>query len=335
MVVSAVGTLLAFGTVAFLTFDLLGGAMFVRRREAPSAWLKAWARGATVQWLVWVVSVTVLLVTARRFGPWGALSVFALLQLVLAATRGRMARIVSQLRVIPLSQQMRDAITESGLRVEQVMVVDTPDEGFVGGWTGIRATSLMVPSRWSALPAQQLTALLVRRRLISSSGAHLRGVLGAVLWNCAGFALVLGVTQIQLTSSADFVVLMAGMTLWAFVGVLLLPTPSRAAVFEADRVTASERGVAALWTAIETVDRMQDDEPTRARWVERIFHPVPGRAERRLRLTAATTRVPFAPGFHHLARHALWLNWATLTPISRAVHCNVGRPALWVMLPGD
>jgi hypothetical protein len=36
-----------------------------------------------------------------------------------------------------------------------------------------------------------------------------------------------------------------------------------------------------------------------------------------------------------LARHALWLGWGTLSPISRAVHCNVGRPALWAMLPGD
>jgi hypothetical protein len=38
---------------------------------------------------------------------------------------------------------------------------------------------------------------------------------------------------------------------------------------------------------------------------------------------------------HHLARHALWLSWGACTPLSRVVHCNVGRPALWAMLPGD
>jgi hypothetical protein len=38
---------------------------------------------------------------------------------------------------------------------------------------------------------------------------------------------------------------------------------------------------------------------------------------------------------HNVARQALWLGWGTMSPISRVVHCNVGRPALWAMLPGD
>jgi hypothetical protein len=31
----------------------------------------------------------------------------------------------------------------------------------------------------------------------------------------------------------------------------------------------------------------------------------------------------------------LYLSWAGIGGLSRAVHCNVGRPPLWVLLPGD
>jgi hypothetical protein len=68
--------------------------------------------------------------------------------------------------------------------------------------------------------------------------------------------------------------------------------------------------------------------------VETIFHPVPARS---LRLAAldGTYTPSTALAAHHAARHALYLAWGLLSPLSRAVHCNVGRPALWVIWPGD
>jgi len=39
----------------------------------------------------------------------------------------------------------------------------------------------------------------------------------------------------------------------------------------------------------------------------------------------------FIPG--NLARSNLYYSWATLTPLGRAVHCNVGHPARWVFPP--
>lgn len=42
-----------------------------------------------------------------------------------------------------------------------------------------------------------------------------------------------------------------------------------------------------------------------------------------------------SPGAWHAARMALYLSWAGPGWLSRAVHCNCGRPQLWVMLPGD
>ncbi|MFO0096070.1 MAG: hypothetical protein ACK54K_17410 [Gemmatimonadaceae bacterium] len=125
------------------------------------------------------------------------------------------------------------------------------------------------------------------------------------------------------------------MTLWGFLGVLVLPTPSRAAVYATDAAAARQVGVSGVRTSIELLDRWQDDEPTRPVNVERIFHPVPGRANRLSRLAAPAPGGLGALHAHHLARHALWLGWGALSPMSRLVHCNVGRTALWAMLPGD
>ena len=44
---------------------------------------------------------------------------------------------------------------------------------------------------------------------------------------------------------------------------------------------------------------------------------------------------PELPQPWNTARTALFLSWASLGLLSRAVHCNCGRPALWVLFPGD
>jgi hypothetical protein len=176
--------------------------------------------------------------------------------------------------------------------------------------------------------------MLLRRRIAGTSGAHTRGVIGAIGWNTLGFALSLTLTGVSPASSAGVITLAAAMTLWAFLGVLLLPTPSRAAVFALDAVATATVGAAPMRNGIELLDQWQDDEPVRSTGVETVFHPVPGRSARIARLVGNVNAVkPWHA--HHLARHALWLSWGACTPLSRAVHCNVGRPALWAMLPGD
>lgn len=74
---------------------------------------------------------------------------------------------------------------------------------------------------------------------------------------------------------------------------------------------------------------VQDDEPERAVWIERVFHPVPS-VDNRRRLTRSRSF-----GAWHATRMMLFLSWSCLGLLSRAVHCNAGRPELWVLLPTD
>ncbi len=329
-----VGLIFAFAQAAFLMFDLIGGAWLVRRREWASTWLARWLRGVAVQWAVWMLSAAALMLAARAGGSAAAVAVFVVVQLLLAAGRGRMSRVIANLPVVPTPERIARAATQAGLDVSRVQVIESPDESFVGGWSGLTARTLVVPARWAQLPDAALTAMLRRRHIISTSGAHLRGVFGAIGWNTIGFAVALLLTGVSPATAGGVITLAAAMTLWAFVGVLLLPTPSRAAVYAIDAAATASTDITSMTAGIEQLDKWQDDEPVRRAGVETVFHPVPGRRGRITRLVANAGAVkPWHA--HHLARHALWLSWGACTPLSRAVHCNVGRTALWAMLPGD
>lgn len=331
----AVGIFFAMVPALFFLFDLLGGAWVVRRKKDAPLWLFSWVRGVFVQWAVWMLTAAALMLAARRGGAAATLAVFVAIQVLLALFRGGFARLIGPFQVHTPSPVFAQAAEQAGLDVRRLQVVDTPDEGFVGGWSSVVPRTLVVPRRWELLPVEVLAAQLARRQAVAASGAHTRGVLGAIVWNTVGFVLVQQLTGTTPATAAGIVTLMAGMTLWAFLGVLVLPTPSRATVYAADRVAADRVGAAAVKTSIERLDRWQDDEPTRTPTIERIFHPVPARAARLQRLESERGEGLGSLHCHHLARHALWLGWGAFSPISRAVHCNVGRAALWAMLPGD
>jgi hypothetical protein len=321
-------------TLLLAPLDALGGLVVVRERPAPTAWRARWLRGVAAQLAVWAAAAAVLLAAARAGGAGAALAASALLQCALLVGRPWLARAVAPLSVSrTLPPAIATAARTAGLDAARLRVVDAGDPGFTGGFTGVTARTLWVPAHWVALPAPVLAAQLARRRAVAGRGLHARGVAGALAWNLAGLAGVLLLAPgADAATAAGLVTAVAWTTLWSFLGALLLPTPSRAAVLAADADAACSVGGPAVRDAITALDRWQDDEPDRPRAVEAVFHPVPSPATRLRRLASPQVG---ASGAHQLARHALYLAWGMLSPLSRAVHCNVGRPALWVFWPGD
>lgn len=337
---ASLAVVLLTGVALLFPFDVMGGAVVVRGRSSVTGFLARWLRGTAVQFVVWMLSAGLLISAARVGGTAAAIGCFVLLQFVLAALRAPLARVIASFTVQPLSERDVRVAERAGISPGRIVVLETGDEGFVGGWSGIIPRRFVLPARWLSLPDDALLATLKRRRIIAESGAHTRGVLAAIAWNTLGLALVLTLTGATLASAAGLLTVAAGMTLWAFAGVLLLPTPSRAAVYALDLAAAADGDTSALSTAIGQLDRWQDDEAARSAGIETIFYPVPACSSRLARLNSSR---PFSGSVneprwwhaHHVARHVLWLGWGTLSPISRAVHCNVGRSALWAMLPGD
>jgi hypothetical protein len=192
---------------------------------------------------------------------------------------------------------------------------------------------LIVPHHWNRILSEDaLHAELVRRRALLTTGSRTRGVLVAMSWNLLGFIAAASLPGAGVTRMAELVQTFLGMALWSFAGLLILPTFSRRGVLEADR-WAHQNGVsfATLYTLIREVDQMQEDEPVRRKWVERIFHPIPSVETRLNALQNEST----ASGAWQAARIALYLSWANFGFLARAVHCNSGRPELWVLLPSD
>lgn len=331
-----------FGVYALLhlPLDLLGGWILPRRhgRPAPSGpgVLVGWARGLAVQGAVMVGAGMVLLALGRSQGDGAALAGAALLMLVLVTFQERLVRwtggFASGVAAPP-------AVARS---LRAVLGRDVPaflwagrDPGFTGGWFGLPGRErLVLPAHWvEGLTAAELSAEVTRRAEVLRSGARTRGLAVAAGFVLAGLALAASLPAAGFASPAALVRTALAFTVWSFVGLLVLPSLSRAAVFGADALAALRgvpRGV--LEHLIQRLDRWQDDEPARSRGVETIFHPIPS-VERRL--AALSERATPAVGAWHAARMMLFLSWVGLGLLSRAVHCNSGRPELWAALPAD
>ena len=322
-----------------LPLDIIGGLVVVREKPGVLRWIAGWLRGVTVQWLWYALAAALLLRTGQQFGKTVALLVFLLLQSVLLSRQALMAWLVGGLRFAPVSPALAAAADAAGLGARGVREIGCDDPSFTGAWSGTSAQRLWVPQRWvEELPPEQLVVALVRRVGVRTLGLRRRGVLLAIAWNTAGFALATAMPRAELLTAAGFVTTMAWYTLWMFVGVLVLPTLSRPAVLAADQWARASHDGAIVAATITQLDRWQDDEAVRDARVESVFHPVPARGARLRALDADASgieAIPFAGGAWHATRMMLYLSWAGLGGLSRAVHCNIGRPALWVMLPAD
>jgi hypothetical protein len=212
-------------------------------------------------------------------------------------------------------------------------VVSNNDTGFTGGVVGLPYfESVLIGDSWlSRLTSKELAAVIARGCVAVSSGARTRGLVIAIGWILIGFV---GSTQLPfagVTSVSELVTTLLGFTLWTFIGLLVLPTPSRQATYAIDELAISQ-GVSEslLTTALTKLDQEQDDEASRTALVETIFHPVPSVTKRMSSNNASRSYASW-----HAARMTLFLSWCCAGLLSRAVHCNVGRPELWIMLPTD
>jgi Zn-dependent protease with chaperone function len=322
---AALGVLyLAYAAIS-LPFDVWGGYWLPCRHHRLCllfpVFIMKWLRGIAVQGLVMTLSALALLQAGRRWGVWGALAVVALIQLLLLALQ------------LPL------ALWAGGLRhasspEPKVSALHGLDPGFTGGTAGLPGLEQHVfpQSWWSELSAASLLTEMKRRQGSLATGSRFRGVLLALAWNLTGFWLCASLPWAGVTTVYTLVETLLGCTLWSFLGLLILPSFSRPGVLEADRYALTHgASPQQIESAMREIDHLQDDEPRRSRWVERIFHPIPTVDNRLAALSSGSSSY----GAWHAARLALYLSWAQFGLLSRAVHCNSGRPELWVMLPCD
>jgi hypothetical protein len=197
--------------------------------------------------------------------------------------------------------------------------------------SGLDTGLSVMPRLWDRiLPSDALELALFRRG--AAKIARLRGLALAISFNLLGFWACSYLPNAGVETLSQLLTTSLGFTLWSFLGLLILPTPSREGVFELDRAARIQGFPPDRFEAVvRELDQLSDDEPNRALGIEAIFHPVPS-VERRLQ---KYKQASISVGAWNAARYALYLSWPCLGFLNRAVHCNSGRPELWAMLPVD
>ncbi len=330
-------------------FDFLGGYWLPHRfhRSAPALhqFLFAWLRGVIGQALILLFSGLIILAAGRAGGRIGSMIAVVSVMIFLLAVQGILARWIGGLRAVSMDLQPYQAkLDEWQVQMPRTMVYRVTDPAFVGGFIGLPdRETLVLPSSWlqsqqgvmrfNALPPETVVLQIIRRLAVLERGNRWRGILLALVWNGVGFYLATWLPRAGVNTVVEVINTACGFTLWSFLGLLILPTFSRPAVFASDAF-ALQRGVpmAVLEKSITSLDKLQDDEPSRSTWIETIFHPIPSVNSR---ITALQQNSGEFYGAWQSARVALFLSWGCVGLLSRAVHCNSGRPELWVLFPGD
>lgn len=325
-----------------LPFEALGGfylpKKFERKHpEGLAEWFLGWLRGVLIMILTMSFSGAALIVAGRYGGRFGALVALALVMVLLIWLQTWLAKLVGGMRTVrPPFDPIEDDLRAMGVVPNNVLVLDGADEGFTGGISGLpTAETLVLPSLWfERLSPEAVAVLVARRAAIVDRGLRFLGHVGAMGWTGTAFALATLMPQAGVYSVEEIISTSLWFTLFSFIGLLILPTPSRAATIAADAYTAADiPGATAevLQATIATLDKLQDDEPSRPQKVETIFHPIPSVTRRQEAIESPEPEV--APW--NIARTSIYLSIAGMNPLSRLVHCNVGRPELWIFLPTD
>lgn len=299
-------------------FDFIGGA-WLRPRPRPAIrdFLGRWLRGAFAHTAV-LVGVGLLSYASFLFTSGFAAGVL-LATVALALGRRKLLETLGGASLARIDGDGGKAIA-----------AEVDDPAFTGGIVGFgrRAVSVLPASWLRNLPNAELAVESRRRQWQMENGLHARALALVLGWNLAGTAT--GSIAFDLAARAPAEALLGHacwMTLWAFASLLVLPAWSRKAVFAADRAAADSGLDPRAW--ITRFPDLTGEDGSSIAAVQTIFYPVPS-AEMRLHQLQQRSS-GFVPG--NLARTNLYYSWATLTLLGRAVHCNVGRPALWVFPP--
>lgn len=330
---SSILVFLGLYTLVSLPFDIVGGYLlplkYGRSKQNFINFMLGYLRGIFVYGSLIFVFAYILL--SIRTSVSSSYLLFVLLffvltaQIVLAFCQRPIARLVAKFSPVKQGDQERGFEVWEG-----------SDVGFTGGLSFFQKGSI-IPKQWlESFSKEELSYLLKRREFLVKNHSYLVGIWGAIVFNTIGlFFGYLGCVVTGISLEADgylsyVLVWSSSVTLWGFLGLLVLPSLSQKATLVGDSIWSKENK-GSVATLIAKLDAYQDKEPNRKPQIQKIFHPIASVAIRLEHLGKIENNI----AAWHIARYTLFLSLSVLSLLGRAVHCNVGRPELWVFLPSD
>ena len=332
----AVAIILAIVFTVLLPFDILGGFIlptkFSKSKTTFERWFISYLLAVTAQFCSYIV-LGVLIVNLASCSPVIGTFGFAVLSIFVLRIRNMMIKwkIKPHKRFDGVLKEAEE-LAKSWLPIsDQIYIVEREDIGYTGGIIGFgRRSKILIPRRWLSFGVDVLATIIARRQIAISSYSHTIGILLALACNIVGFLCANLLTSSPINSLAWVIEFISWFNLWTFFSLLMLPTFSRSASsLVDDRLVSLKVPRALVVHAAEAMNGLQDNERARSMLVETIFHPIPS-VERR------SHERPLVPlKTWQVARSSLFVSWTGLSFLARAVHCNVGRPDLWLLPPSD
>ncbi|MEI8019305.1 MAG: hypothetical protein WCH39_13960 [Schlesneria sp.] len=323
---------LSYATIQ-LPFDIIGGYLLPRRfnRLHPTLleFFIGLIRGVTAHALTLFVIAIAIYLAGRYGGLPLTVATSVVMMWLLLLGRYQLASIIS-----PLKLRIAEGTLSPTGESLPIVYVENRDEGFTGGVAGFfKPNSLVIPFKWcEALKPAELEFVSRRRSIAIETGSWQRGRAAAMGFTVTGVTIACFLAgKHRLGTVGGTIDLSFWFTLWSFIGLLVLPTLSRRSVIAIDQLAAvggADSNV--MKSTTRRLDELQDGEGQRPGFVEAIFHPIPS-VENRLRPSSKHVN----SGFWDVARTSVYLSLSGLSLLGRAVHCNCGRPSLWVFLPVD
>ena len=272
-----------------LPFEWLGGLAVpaAHRRAHPNAdqWVSSWLRGTLLLLSIGSLCGAAIALGGRSGGFVGAIGVAGLTALALLAIQGPLALLIGGLQTVrPPQNALTDALSQLGLERLPLQFVDAKDEGFTGSIVGLpTAETHVLPASWLAdFTPQALASIIARRAAAVDFGLRARGLMLAFGWFATTFAIASQMPGAGVDSVAALCSTSLWFTLLTFVGLLVLPTPSRRATLAADaHLIQKHPEVAGTWAETlraQTADRTTSPDAPRASSASSIPSPTSGHA---------------------------------------------------------
>lgn len=316
--VSEIGLSIGALLIGQTLFDFVGGwlLMPLPRLKLRQALLR-WLLGVVGHTLVWMAILSLHLIAFSSFGGFCVSILVASSGLVF--WRRWFLQLLTGVR-----------FKKANVGSLSVLTVETGDPGFTGGLVGLgKRCRPLFPQEWlNRLAPQELAVEGERRQWQLLNRLPRRLFLSLLCWNLSG-----GSVGSYFLSWAErpmlnaLACLVCWMTLWSFLGLLILPMLGHGTVYAADRAVQEIGLDPRPW--LSRFPELIGEDGSESLGIQSVFYPIPSAKNRLFHLQKTSSRIVVG----NLARHGLYYSLATGTLLGRSVHCNLGRPALWIYPP--
>jgi hypothetical protein len=310
-----------------LPLDWVGGywlpARYARSQASAGQWMLNWAKASLTQTSFFYLNLLALSAMTNWLGFVGAIGWMCLSMVIL----------------LGFQFYLHVGITWAAHRLENdqgrlLFVVDHADRSFTGGIFGLPGKeSIVYPRYWRDRFRAPVNRMLINRRHGAiNTGAHGRGVMLAFGWNLLLFAGAMLLSRALPNTVVGLCQTIGWYSLLSLLSTIgLLPWLSRRGVYEVDRWTYF-KGLDPdlLREGMAETHRLREDLD-RSAFSRTFTHSVPTLAMREQHFVS---QQPLR-GAWQATRQAVFTSWAGGNLLCRSLPEQLGRPELWVFLPGD